>query len=102
MASSMRYAIFGGAENSVTTEVVGTLGLISDSMRHVLENVTSVAGTLEQQSMVTQEITHNMQSAVVAVGEINESLDKISLTFSEVADASDQVKKEMDALDHAA
>lgn len=39
-----------------------------------------------------------MQAAVVAVGEINESLDNISVTFSEVAEASEAVKREMDKL----
>ena len=83
---------------SVTGEVVSALSLISGSMNHVMENVTSVASTLEQQNAVTQEITHNMQSAVTAVGDINESLDTISVTFSQVAEESEKVKKEMDEL----
>ena len=39
-----------------------------------------------------------MQAAVVAVSEINESLDNISVTFSQVAEASESVKREMDLL----
>ncbi len=83
---------------SVTEEVVGALSLISTSMDSVLENVSSVAATLEQQTSATHEITGNMQAAVAAVGEINESLDNISHTFSEVAEASEAVKREMDKL----
>ncbi len=83
---------------SVTTEVVEALGLISTSMDSVMDSVTQVAGTLEQQTAATSEITHNMQAAVTAVNEINESLDNISFTFSEVAEASEQVKLEMDKL----
>ncbi|HVZ29593.1 MAG TPA: PAS domain-containing methyl-accepting chemotaxis protein [Asticcacaulis sp.] len=86
---------------AVTTEVSGALGLISTSMDAVLVNVSSVAATLEQQSAATAEITHNMQAAVTAVGEINESLDNISHTFSQVAEASDAVKREMDQLSAA-
>ncbi len=82
----------------VTAEVVGALGLISNSMNEVLANVTSVAGTLEQQSAATSEITYNMQSAVTAVNEINAGLDEISMTFGQVAEASDAVKREMDQL----
>jgi len=83
---------------AVTVEVVGALGLISSSMNEVLGNVTSVAGTLEQQSAATSEITANMQAAVTAVGEINESLENISYTFANVAEESGRVKKEMDDL----
>ncbi len=83
---------------SVTNEVVGALGLISNSMNDVLSNVTSIAGAIEEQHAVTGEITHNMQSAVVAVGQINDSLSNISQTFGDVAEASEKVKQEMQAL----
>ena len=83
---------------SVTTEVCGALGLISNSMNDVLSNVTSIAGAIEQQNAVTGEITHNMQSAVMAVGQINDSLSNISETFTHVAEASEKVKQEMQAL----
>ena len=83
---------------AVTTEVVDALGLISGSMTHVLDNVSAVASAMEQQNAVTSEITHNMQGAVVAVRDINDGLANISQTFGEVAAASEQVKREMDAL----
>jgi len=51
---------------------------------------------------VAHEITGNMQGAVTAVGEINESLDSMSRTFGDVAEASANVKQEMDALDRLA
>ena len=86
---------------SVTNEVVSALDLISTSMTTVLENVSSVAATLEQQDAVAHEITGNMHAAVSAVGEINESLDTMSRTFGEVAEASAGVKHEMEALDAA-
>ena len=86
---------------AVTTEVVDALGLISGSMTHVLENVSAVASAMEQQSAVTSEITNNMQGAVVAVRDINDGLANISDTFGEVAAASEQVKREMDALNAA-
>ena len=82
---------------TVTTEVCSALGLISNSMNDVLSNVTSIAGAIEEQHAVTGEITHNMQSAVVAVGQINDSLSNISQTFGDVAEASEKVKQEMQA-----
>jgi methyl-accepting chemotaxis protein len=83
---------------SVTGEVVDTLSLISESLIGVLDNVTSVAGTLEQQTAATHEITHNMQVAVGAVRDINDSLDTMSATFAEVVQESEKVKREMDGL----
>ncbi|MDC7676592.1 methyl-accepting chemotaxis protein [Asticcacaulis machinosus] len=83
---------------AVTNEVVDALGLITQSMTGVLENVSSVASAIEQQNAATGEISHNMQTAVGAVGQINDSLSTISETFSQVADASARVKSEMETL----
>ncbi len=83
---------------AVTGEVVDALGLISSSMTSVLENVTSVAGAMEQQTAVTREIAGNMQSAVTAVHEINDSLGDISHTFENVAEASRALRDEMENL----
>ena len=83
---------------SVTADVVDALGLISSSMSGVMENVTGVAGAIEQQNAVTGEISLNMQSAVVAVGQIEESLGHISATFAKVATASEQVKQNVEVL----
>ncbi|WKL58346.1 PAS domain-containing methyl-accepting chemotaxis protein [Asticcacaulis sp. ZE23SCel15] len=83
---------------AVTNEVVDALGLITQSMTGVLENVSSVASAIEQQNAATGEISHNMQTAVGAVGQINDSLSTISETFTQVADASAKVKSEMETL----
>jgi len=83
---------------SVTGDVVGVLGLISTSMTAVMENVTSVASAIEQQNAVTGEISSNMQSAVVAVSQIGESLGHISTTFAKVSQASEQVKHNVEVL----
>jgi methyl-accepting chemotaxis protein len=83
---------------TVTTEVVTALNLISGSMNTVLENVASVAGAIEEQNAVTIEISNNMQAAVSAVNEIEESLGNISGTFASVATASEQVKQNVETL----
>jgi methyl-accepting chemotaxis protein len=83
---------------SVTTDVVGALGLISSSMNSVMENVASVAGAIEQQNAVTGEISLNMQSAVSAVQQIEDSLCHISSTFAKVSEASEQVKQNVEIL----
>jgi methyl-accepting chemotaxis protein len=83
---------------SVTGEVVDALTLISTSMNDVLDNVTSVASAIEQQDAVTNEITANMQSAVSAIGQINDSLGQINHTFQHVAEASEKVKADVEVL----
>ncbi|MGZ3298237.1 MAG: methyl-accepting chemotaxis protein, partial [Asticcacaulis sp.] len=83
---------------SVSHEVVEALSLISTSMNTVLENVTGVAGAIEQQQAVTGEISGNMQAAVSAVQQIEESLGHINTTFSNVANASEQVKQSVEEL----
>jgi len=83
---------------TVSTEVALALELISNSMVHVLGNVTSVAGAITQQQAVTGEISGNMQSAVTAVQEIEESLVRINSAFGAVVSASTEVKGKVDRL----
>ena len=83
---------------SVTGEVVEALDLISGSVDTVLENVSSVACAMEQQNAVTNEISENMQSAVSAINHINDSLGQINHTFTDVTEASEKVKSDVEAL----
>jgi methyl-accepting chemotaxis protein len=83
---------------TVSTEVVGALSLISSSMHHVLDSVASVATAIEEQHAVTGEISGNMQSAVTAVHEIESSLTRITQAFGAVKTASTQVKTNVESL----
>jgi len=82
----------------ITSEVVTALDLISGGMTTVLDNVAAVAGALEQQNAATGSISADMQTAVNAVSQINDSIGTISQTFSEVVSASAEVKRQMDDL----
>lgn len=83
---------------TVTTEVVGALGIITSSMTAVLDNVSGVASAIEQQNAVSAEISGNMQAAVTAVHEIDQKLGHLSATFNEVTQASEEVKESVEAL----
>ncbi len=83
---------------AVSDEVVGALDLISTSMTTVLENVSGVASAIEQQHAVTNEISGNMQAAVSAVQQIEDSLGQINVTFNTVANTSEQVKHSVEQL----
>ncbi len=62
------------AMQSVSSEVVQTLASISETIGSVQSFVTGAAAAIEQQSMVTQEISHTMQSAATGVADISKSL----------------------------
>jgi methyl-accepting chemotaxis protein len=83
---------------SVSTDVVQALALISRNITGVLENVSVVATSVDQQNTVTGEISSNMQTAVSAVEQIEKSLGHISSTFNQVSDASELVKQRVETL----
>ncbi|MGN6424283.1 MAG: methyl-accepting chemotaxis protein [Asticcacaulis sp.] len=83
---------------AVSTEVADALSLISGSMTHVLDSVSNVASAIEEQHAVTGEISANMQAAVSAVHEIEESLTRITGAFSSVASSSESVKANVERL----
>ncbi len=83
---------------TVTTEVVGALGIITSNMTAVMDNVSGVASAIEQQKAVSSEISGNMQAAATAVHEIDEKLSHLSTTFNDVAQASEEVKENVEAL----
>ena len=64
----------------ISSQVVQTLTSISDSVTAVQEMVTTVASALEEQNVVTAEISHNMQVAAQGVSEVTESIARIAGT----------------------
>lgn len=83
---------------SVSGEVATALNLISDSLTHVLDSVANVASAIEEQHAVTGDISSNMQAAVSAVQEIEESLTRITGAFGAVVSASGGVKSNVERL----
>ena len=55
------------ALNSVSTDVVSTLGTIKAAIGHVNEYVTSTAAAVNEQSTVTGDMAANMQRAAAAL-----------------------------------
>lgn len=49
--------------NDISHQVVGALGGIKDAIEHVNEYVASTAAAVEEQSVVTDDMSHNMQKA---------------------------------------
>jgi len=49
--------------NGISSDVVGALNTIRDAIQHVSEYVTSTAAAVEEQSVVTKEMSSSMQRA---------------------------------------
>ncbi|GJD77371.1 methyl-accepting chemotaxis protein [Methylobacterium gregans] len=63
----------------ISGDVVGLLATISETVTTVQSYVTGVAGAIEQQSAVTQEISTSMQTAADGVASISRSLDRVAI-----------------------
>lgn len=97
-SSSARIAQEIATMQTISTDVATALDEVIALMTSVLDSVVAVASALEQQSMVTSEISGNMHSAVGAVGEIEHSLTHITSAFSSISDASGDVKRRVEEL----
>ena len=74
-----------GSMQSISSNVVDNLNSIKTAITAVESSVTAVAGAVEEQTATSQEITVSMQTAAVAVEDINKNLNSIS---SAVEDAN--------------
>jgi methyl-accepting chemotaxis protein len=83
---------------AVSNDVVAAINAISAALDEVLRNVTEAAQAIDQQSTVTGEISHSMQSAVRAVHDIKATLAHVSGTFSTVETDSTAVKTNVERL----
>ena len=72
---------------AVSGEVVASLGTVDRSINTVLEYVTGTASAVEEQSVVTQEMSTAMQKAAGSVGAINDNMDEISAAVQQVGQA---------------
>jgi methyl-accepting chemotaxis protein len=72
---------------NVSDDVVAALGTISTSINSVLEYVTATAGAVEEQSVVTQEMSTAMQKTAGNVSAINDNMAEISAAVQQVGEA---------------
>jgi methyl-accepting chemotaxis protein len=71
----------------VSDEVVAALGTIGTSINAVLEYVTATAGAVEEQSVVTREMSTAMQTAAGGVAAINDNMTEITAAVQQVGQA---------------
>ena len=72
---------------SVSDQVVGALGGITQSIDSVRDYVASTAAAVEQQRVVTQELSSRMQTTAMSVGAINDNMGEISSSVHQVMQA---------------
>lgn len=69
---------------SVSQDVVSSLGVIKRSVSLVQEQVANVASAVEEQSAVTQEMSSNMQTAAQNVDKVTQNVDGITVATKSV------------------
>jgi methyl-accepting chemotaxis protein len=72
---------------AVSKQVVGSLDTIQGSVERMRDYVVSTAAAVEEQSVVTRDMSANMQAAASAVGAIAQNVLAISGSVSDVAKA---------------
>nr|AAL57222.1 Aer-like protein [bacterium] len=78
---------------SVSTDVVTSLGTIRQAMTNLRSSSPSPAGAVEEQSAVTGDMSLNMQSASASVGAVDQSIGAISSAITQVSNAVAQTKE---------
>ena len=76
----------------VSRQVVEALDTIQGSVAQMRDYVTSTAAAVEEQSVVTQDMSGNMQHAAGAVAAISHSLGTITRSIGSVAQAVETTK----------
>jgi methyl-accepting chemotaxis protein len=69
---------------AASNEVTAALETIGTSINAVLEYVSATAGAVEEQSVVTQEMSSAMQKTAGSVAAINDNMDDIALGVQQV------------------
>ncbi len=77
---------------TVSEEVVAALGTIGSSISSVLEYVTTTAGAVEEQSVVTQEMSAAMQNTATNVAAINDNMGEITTAVQQVGQAVNRTR----------
>ncbi len=81
------------AVQSVSSGVVQALAKIQTSVETMREHVISAAAAVEEQSVVTQEMSSNMQGAAHAVSNISSNIGTISAAVGRVSQAVETTKE---------
>lgn len=81
------------AVQSVSSGVVQALAKIQTSVETMRDHVISAAAAVEEQSVVTQEMSSNMQGAAHAVSNISSNIGTISAAVGRVSQAVETTKE---------
>jgi methyl-accepting chemotaxis protein len=81
------------AIQSVSDGVVGTLKTIRDSVQMMRDHVMSAASAVEEQSVVTQEMSSNMQGTSQAVLRISNNINATAGAVERVSQAVGTTKE---------
>ncbi len=86
-----------GIQN-ISSDVVGALGRIRQSIETLQDHVASTASAVDQQSAVTHSMSENMQGAAGSVATISNNISDISSAVAKAGTAFARTKEAADAL----
>ncbi|PWC36655.1 chemotaxis protein [Azospirillum sp. TSO35-2] len=87
------------AMQQVTGAAVAAIKGVGDTVVGIDEIVGSIAGAMEQQSAVTQEITRNVQEAATGTQEVTRTIAGVSASAGETGTAAGEVLRAAELLD---
>lgn len=82
----------------ITNAVVKSLGQINQSIGEVHSYVAGTASAVEEQSAISREISSNMQSAALAVGDISKNMNEIAAAVEQSSKAVITTKEAAESL----
>ena len=82
-----------GRIQSISADVVASLGTITSAVATVRENVTITSSALEEQNAVSRTMSSNMQSAAEAVATVSSNIGEISDAIQQARRAAEGTRK---------
>ena len=80
------------AMQAATTETVGAITAIVDTIHQIGETSRAISETIDQQSVATEEIARNIQEAVVGTRDVSGNIGVVSGNATTTVDATDRTR----------
>lgn len=77
--------------NLASSDIVGSLRGIKDSVQNISGSTATIAAAVEEQSATTNEIARNMQSAAQGTSAISSNLSEVTQSTAQAESAAEQV-----------
>ncbi|MDD3371429.1 MAG: cache domain-containing protein [Alphaproteobacteria bacterium] len=91
-----------GGIQTQTTQAVGTIDVITNTIRHINEISTAIAAAVEEQGTATKEISRSIQETAQGTKEVTRNIEGVTKAAAETGTASTQLLDTAGQLAHEA